>query len=106
MSGVELALAVFHRTTDQIPDVDTSAYREKSPEYWASWSLTYYQWTSGMPFREIVFRGLTVSTVCSMYLLHEADIRKFAEAAGKVNREKLRDCEVNLKRIRRASWRI
>ena len=74
MSGVELALAVFHRTTDQIPDVDTSAYREKSPEYWAGWSLTYYQWTSGMPFREIVFRGLTVSTVCSMYLLHEADI--------------------------------
>ena len=35
MSGVELALEVFRRTTGQIPDVDASAYGEKSPEYWA-----------------------------------------------------------------------
>ena len=80
MSGVELALEVFRRTTGQIPDVDASAYGEKSPEYWAGWSLAYYQWESGMPFREIVSHGLTVSEVCSMYLQHEADIGKFAEA--------------------------
>ena len=89
MSGVELALEVFRRTNDQIPDVDASAYGEKSPEYWAGWSLAYYQWESGMPFHEIVSHGLTVSTVCSMYLLHEADIRKFAEAADKVIQENL-----------------
>ena len=82
MSGVELALEVFRRTTDQIPDVDASAY-------WAGWSLAYYQRASGMPFREIVSHGLTGSTVCSMYLLHEADIRKFAEAADKVIQENL-----------------
>ena len=89
MSGVELALEVFRRTADQIPDVDASAYGEKSPEYWAGWSLAYYQWASGIPFREIVSHGLTVSTVCPMYLLHEADIRKFAEAADKVIQENL-----------------
>ncbi len=103
MSGVELALEVFRRTADQIPDVDASAYGEKSPEYWAGWSLAYYQWKSGMPFREIVSHGLTVSTVCSMHLLHEADIRKFAEAADKVIQENLRESETNLKRIRRAN---
>lgn len=56
-----------------------------------------------MPFHEIVSHGLTVSTVCSMYLLHEADIRKFAEAADKVIQENLRESETNLKRIRRAN---
>lgn len=103
MSGVELALEVFRRTTGQIPDVDASAYGEKSPEYWAGWSLAYYQWESGMPFREIVSHGLTVREICSMYLLHEADISKFAEAADKVIQKSLGDGETNLKRIRRAN---
>ena len=35
--------------------------------------------------------------------LHEADIRKFAEAADKVIQENLRESETNLKRIRRAN---
>ena len=103
MSGVELALEVFRRTTGQIPDVDASAYGEKSPEYWAGWSLAYYQWESGMPFREIVSHGLTVREICSMYLLHEADISKFAEAADKVIQKSLGDGETNLKRSRRAN---
>ena len=103
MSGVELALEVFRRTTGQIPDVDASAYGEKSPEYWAGWSLAYYQWESGMPFREIVSHGLTVREICSMYLLHEADISKFVEAADKVIQKSLSDGETNLKRIRRAN---
>ena len=103
LSGVELALEVFRRTTGQIPDMDARAYGEKSPEYWAGWSLAYYQWESGMPFREIVSHGLTVREVCSMYLLHEADISKFAEAADKVIQKSLSAGETNLKRIRRAN---
>lgn len=103
MSGVELALEVFRRTTGQVPDVDASASEEKTQEYWAGWSLAYYQWKTGMPFREIIFHGLTVSRVCSMYLLHEADISKFAEAADKVIQENLSEGETNLKRIRRAN---
>ena len=103
MSGVELALEVFRRTTGQIPGADASASEEKSPEYWAGWSLAYYQWKTGMSFREIISHGLTVSRVCSMYLLHEADISKFAEAADKVIQENLSEGETNLKRIRRAN---
>ena len=70
MSGVELALEVFRRTTGQIHGADASASEEKTQEYWAGWSLAYYQWKTGMPFREIISHGLTVSRVCSMYLLH------------------------------------
>ena len=103
MSGVELAFEVFRRTTGQVPLVEASASEEKSPEYWAGWSLAYYQWKTGMPFREIIARGLTVSKICSMYLLHEADISKFAEAADKIIQENLCKSETNLKRIRRAN---
>ena len=103
MSGVELALEVFRRTTGQIPGADASASEEKSQEDWAGWSLAYYQWKTGMSFREIISHGLTVSRVSSMYLLHEADISKFAEAADKVVQENLREGETNLKRIRRAN---
>ena len=92
MSGVELALEVFRRTTGQIPGADASASEEKTQE-----------WKTGMPFREIISHGLTVSRVCSMYLLHEADISKFAEAADKVIQENLSEGETNLKRIRRAN---
>ncbi len=38
-----------------------------------------------------------------MYLLHEADISKFVEAADKVIQKSLGDGETNLKRIRRAN---
>ena len=103
MSGVELALEVFRRTTGQIPGADASASEEKSPEYWAGWSLAYYQWKTGMSFREIISLGLTVSRVCSMYLLHEADISKFAAAADKVIQKNVCEGETNLKRIRRAN---
>lgn len=44
-----------------------------------------------------------MSTVCSMYLLHEADICKFAEATDMVIQENLRKNETNLKCIRRAN---
>lgn len=64
MSGVELALEVFRRTTGQVPDVDASASEEKTQEYWAGWSLAYYQWKTGMPFREIiVFCGELMETL-------------------------------------------
>lgn len=49
-----------------------------------------------MAFCEMVSYGLTMSRVCSMYLLHEADIRKFAEAADKVIQETLRESETKL----------
>lgn len=103
MSGVELALEVFRRTTGQVPDAEAGMFEDKSPEYWAGWSLAYYQWKTGMQFREIISHGLTVSKVCSMYLLHEADISKFVEAADKVIQESLNEGETNLKRIRRAN---
>mgnify|MGYP000270191620 CR=1 FL=1 len=59
-------------TPDQIPDVDASGIWGKSRQNTGQAGvLAYYQWASGMPFREIVSHGLTVSTVWFHDLLHE-----------------------------------
>ena len=44
--------------------------------------LAYYQWHTGRRFEDIVKDGLTLSTVMSMYILHEADENKFVEATN------------------------
>ena len=44
MSGVELVNDVLFRTTGQISNAVASASEDKTPEYWAGWSLAYYQW--------------------------------------------------------------
>ena len=44
--------------------------------------LAYHQWHAGRHFEDIVKDGLTLSTVMSMYILHEADENKFVEAAN------------------------
>ena len=61
------------------------SYREfKGREYWAGWILAYYQWESGKRFEDIVKDGLKLSTVFSMYILHEADESKFVDAANEI----------------------
>ncbi len=79
MSGVELAMAIVRKT-----------YRDKtlpelrygdglSPEYWAGWALSEYQWYSGRRFRDI-FDRIKLSEIITMYrVFHEMDIRKFIE---------------------------
>ena len=46
--------------------------------------LAYYQWHTGRRFEDIVKDGLTLSTVMSMYILHEADENKFVETANEI----------------------
>ena len=46
--------------------------------------LAYHQWHAGRHFEDIVKDGLTLSTVMSMYILHEADENKFVEAANEI----------------------
>ena len=91
MSGFELAEAVLKATNIALPGVAPSHPDFKGREYWAGWILAYYQWETGKRFEDIVKDGLTLSTVFSMYILHEADESKFVDAANELiarNKEK------------------
>ena len=64
--------------------------------------LAYHQWHAGRHFEDIVKDGLTLSTVMSMYILHEADENKFVEAANEIlSRNKARR-KTRLYEIRKA----
>ena len=49
----------------------------------------------------MLYGGLTVSKIRSMYILHEADISKFEETATGIIRENLGRRETRLKAVRR-----
>ena len=84
MSGYELAEAVLSETNVSYEKREPSYVESKGREYWAGWILAYYQWETGKRFEDIVKDGLTLSTVLSMYILHEADESKFIDAANAV----------------------
>jgi hypothetical protein len=84
MSGFELAEAVLTETNVPYETREPSYVAFKGREYWAGWILAYYQWETGKRFADMVKDGLTLSTVLSMYILHEADESKFVEAANEI----------------------
>ena len=91
LSGFELAEAVLRETNVSYEKREPSYIEFKGREYWAGWILAYYQWETGKRFEDIVKYGLTLSTVFSMYILHEADESKFVDAANELiarNKEK------------------
>ena len=102
MSGFELAEAVLSETNVSYPKREPSYVEFKGREYWAGWILAYYQWKTGKRFEDIVKDGLTVSTVFSMYILHEADESKFVEAANEMIARNKKTRKSKLSEIRKA----
>lgn len=86
-SGIEIALDVLEETTGHRPSVEPSMRYSRSPEYWMGWAVAYYQWYSGRDYYQI-FQALPYDVLLQMYpTLHEADISKFVEIAGRRVRE-------------------
>ena len=102
MSGFELAEAVLTETNVAHEKREPSFVEFKSREYWAGWILAYYQWETGKRFEDIVKDGLTLSTVFSMYVLHEADESKFVEAANEIIARNRENRKTKLFEIRKA----
>ena len=102
MSGYELAEAVLNKINVPYAKQEPSYVECKSKEYWAGWTLAYYQWETNRRFEDIVKGGLTLSTVLSMYVLHEADMSKFSENANEILARNLKNKKTKLYHIRKA----
>ena len=102
MSGYELAEAVLSNTNVSYQRREPSYLDFKGREYWAGWILAYYQWKTGRRFEDIVKDGLTLSTIFSMYILHEADESKFVSVANQIIAEKMSKRKTKLHQIRKA----
>ncbi|MBE5868182.1 MAG: helix-turn-helix transcriptional regulator [Lachnospiraceae bacterium] len=102
MSGFELAEAVLAETNVSYEKREPSYVEFKGREYWAGWILAYYQWETGKRFEDIIKDGLKLSTVFSMYILHEADESKFVEAANEMIARNKKNRKSKLSEIRKA----
>ena len=102
MSGQELAEAVLTATNVIFEKKVPSYLVDKGREYWAGWILAYYQWMTNRRFEDIIKDGLTMSSVFSMYILHEADESKFVEAANEIIDRNMKDRKSRLQEIRKA----
>ena len=84
MSGAELADSVVEDAGGTVLSETDGSYTV-GPEYWAGWALAYYQWLTCRSFAYMHKKGLGIRDVVAMYYpLHEADLSKFATAAGGV----------------------
>lgn len=80
-SGIELAYAVLDYTNVNIHPKYSS---NRSPEYWAGWSLAYYQWQTALSFSEII-KYIPIKDIVSMYSkYHEMDIRQFVDEMNRL----------------------
>ena len=93
LSGPELAIEVIYRTEDHRPTQMPSEEIDKSPEYWAGWSLAYYQWYRAHRFSYLQQYGLTT--------LHEADLSKFVTVADEIIAKEKSAQISNLQRMRK-----
>ena len=104
LSGPELASEVIFRTHGIRPDAPPSDGIDKSAEYWAGWSLAYYQWYTARRFNDMLKNGLSMDRVLSLYpTLHEADITKFTAVADKIFERNNADSVSNLQRLRKVN---
>lgn len=102
MSGYELVDAVLRATNISYKKKEPSYSDSKGKEYWAGWILAYYQWLTNKRFKDIIKNGLTLSTVLSMYILHEADESKFVTCANEIIERNKNNRNSRLQEIRKA----
>lgn len=102
MSGYELAEAVLTETNVSYEKKDPTYVDYRGREYWAGWILAYYQWEINRRFEDIVADGLSLSTIFSMYILHEADVSKFVESANELIARNKKNAKSRLHYIRKA----
>ncbi len=103
MSGYELFAVLIYETFREQVEIEDVFRIDRTKEYWAGWALAFYQWRSNHSFQYIYSKGITLSEVVDMYILHEAPEEKFAEIMTDRIRE--RQEENMLKRLRTESGR-
>ena len=79
MSGCELFARLIYDTYQKWIDLGNVRLHDRSREYWAGFALAYYQWHSGNTYAMIRNRGIRLSDIVALYILHEAPDEKFIE---------------------------
>ena len=79
MSGRELFATLIHDTYRKWIELSDEYSMDRTREFWAGFALAYYQWYSGNSFSAIRRKGIMLSDIVDLYILHEAPDQKFVE---------------------------
>ncbi|MCI5669955.1 MAG: helix-turn-helix transcriptional regulator [Candidatus Enterosoma sp.] len=84
LSGTELVMEIINKAGIIREFPKPQIEYDYSKEYWSGWILAYYQWKSGMTFKEIEI-SLPVTEIIKMYsTMHEASEDKFVDIANAI----------------------
>ena len=84
LSGTELVLEVFRQSgmVRHLPEPQEDY--DYSSAYWCGWIIAYYQWYSGIPFRDI-FQSISAEDLERLYpTLHEASEEKCVDTLNRM----------------------
>lgn len=88
MSGTELAMEVVRKSGADMELPDAESEYDRSPEYWCGWIVAFYQWYTGVSFRELS-QIVSMTEIRKMYPpLHEASELKFVDTINSIARRK------------------
>lgn len=99
-SGIEIAWDIL-REIEETEFIQSPNYSmNRTPEYWIGWSMAYYQWCTGLKFKEIE-RIIPITEVYSLYNpYHEMDVRQFVDKMNELYL--MNKPETNLKLLRKS----
>ncbi|HIV17653.1 MAG TPA: helix-turn-helix transcriptional regulator [Candidatus Alectryocaccobium stercorigallinarum] len=101
MSGTELAVSVLEQAGLFIEYPKALQSYKLSAEYWCGWIMAYYQWHTGISFKEIM-RAVSFRKVRKLYpVLHEASQEKFVDTLNLILKREQPDTKLRLMRKQR-----
>ncbi len=104
LSGTELMRLVSEKASDIALADKPYVPFDRTPEYWAGWTVAYYQWYRAQSFSFLQRSGLSIDKVLSLYpTLHEADLSKFVQVADSLIEQYVQGRKTPLKVIRKQS---
>ena len=86
MSGTELAALIICSHTGKASEIQPVYHDDKTPEYWAGWALSFYQWFTGCSFKKLN-EEVPIETILQMYpKYHEMDISHFNDRLNEIRK--------------------
>ena len=82
-TGAELVLELLSECGLVHHEKKREVFYDYAEAYWCGWILAYYQWYSGMTFKQLSYY-ITVTDLINLYSsLHEASVHKFTDVMEK-----------------------
>lgn len=101
MSGTELALEVFRQSGMVMFLPEPQEDYDYSSAYWCGWIIAYYQWYSGIPFKDI-FHSISAENLERLYpTLHEVSEEKCVDTLNRMISRTQGDSRLKIQRIAR-----